>query len=250
MGHNRAASVEWTLRVGFLVFCLTMAWGVDAWSQSLSSTGRQSAGDRRLRPRAQTPRPTTDRIVLDNHRLGINVQDQELQDILKEVAAQGRIALRHFETLPPKRISIRFADLPVVDGLKRLFRAAEIDNYVLVTKARGDEIRVQRIRFFPPATRSGGARRLARPGRRYNDTASVFDEIKTNTAARRLLSQLMHPNEQVRERVLERLVRLVKNDDKQAELLDFLEPLMEDLSSEYRTDRDEARQEIRKLLRR
>jgi hypothetical protein len=143
-----------------------------------------------------------------------------------------------------------------------LFRI--ISNYVLVTEARGDELRVQRIRFFPPATRSGGARRLARPARRStasirppnndsdsdHDTASVFDEIKTNTAARRLLSQLVHPNERVRERALERLVRMVKNDDKQAELLDFLEPLMEDLSSEYRADRDEARQEIRKLLRR
>jgi hypothetical protein len=82
------------------------------------------------------------------------------------------------------------------------------------------------------------------------NTASVFEDIKTNTAARRLLSQLVHPNEQVRERALERLVRLVENDDKQAELLEFLEPLMEGLSSEERTERDEARQEIRKLLRR
>jgi hypothetical protein len=60
----------------------------------------------------------------------------------------------------------------------------------------------------------------------------------------------VHPNEQVRERALERLVRLVENDDKQAELIEFLEPLMEGLSSEDRTERDEARQEIRKLLRR
>jgi hypothetical protein len=82
------------------------------------------------------------------------------------------------------------------------------------------------------------------------EAASVFEDIKTNTAARRLLSQLVHPNEQVRERALERLVRLVENDDKQAELLEFLEPLMEGLSSEDRTERDEAQQEIRKLLRR
>ncbi len=60
----------------------------------------------------------------------------------------------------------------------------------------------------------------------------------------------MHPNEQVRERALERLVRLVDSDDKQAELLEFLEPLMEDLASEDRTEREEARQEVRKLLRR
>ena len=83
-----------------------------------------------------------------------------------------------------------------------------------------------------------------------SESDSVFDDIKTNTAARRLLSQLVHPNEQVRDRALERLVRLVESDDKQAELLEFLEPLMEDLSSDDRTERDEARQEIRKLLRR
>jgi hypothetical protein len=80
------------------------------------------------------------------------------------------------------------------------------------------------------------------------ETGSVFEELKTNTAARRLLSQLVHPNEQVRERALERLVRLVDSDDKQAEMLEVLEPLMEGLSSEDRTEREEARQEVRKLL--
>jgi hypothetical protein len=63
-----------------------------------------------------------------------------------------------------------------------------------------------------------------------------------------LLSQLVHPNEQVRERALERLVQLVGEDQKQAELLEFLEPIMDDLASEDKAARDEARAELRKLL--
>jgi hypothetical protein len=212
---------------------------------------------------------------LKNNRLGIDVQDTELQSILEDIASQGEIDLRHSEALPSKRLSVRFADLPVVEGLKRLFRAADIDSYVLVTQAQGDAVRVQRILFFPATAKTGQPAARSRPERRLSaplpppqmpepdsevkepaatsdngNTASVFEDIKTNTAARRLLSQLVHPNEQVRERALERLVRLVENDDKQAELLEFLEPLMEGLSSEDRTERDGAREEIRKLLRR
>jgi hypothetical protein len=77
---------------------------------------------------------------------------------------------------------------------------------------------------------------------------NVFDEIKSNAAARRLLSQMMHPNEQVRERAFEGLIRLVREDDKQRALMELLEPLMEDLGSEDKTTQDEAREEIRKLL--
>lgn len=209
-------------------------------------------------------------VSLRNNQLDINVQDQDLHDIINNIAAQGDIKISQLEGLPKKRLSLRFSNLPVVTGLKRLFRAAEVESYVLVTESQGDAVRVQRIMFFPPSdtrsrTRSNRSanRRPPAPAlrppppedRQSNDdegkkSGSVFEDLKTNTAARRLLSQLVHPNEQVRERALERLVRLVDNDDKQAELLEFLEPLMEDLASEDRTEREEARQEIRKILRR
>ena len=77
---------------------------------------------------------------------------------------------------------------------------------------------------------------------------TVFDDLKGNATARRLLSQIMHPNEQVRERALESLVKLTQEDGKQRDLLEFLEPLMEDLSSDDKATQDEAREEIRKLL--
>jgi hypothetical protein len=59
---------------------------------------------------------------------------------------------------------------------------------------------------------------------------------------------MMHPNEQVRERAFEGLVRLVREDDKQRALMELLEPLMEDLGSEEKATQDGAREEIRKLL--
>jgi len=214
-------------------------------------------------------------VSLRDNVLTINAQNQDLHEILNDIARQGDIKISQLDGLPTKPLSLRFANLPVVTGLKRLFRAAEIESYVLETEAQGEVLRVQRIRFFPPSddrSRRQPSRRISRrPAPRAtpptpsqasedreggdeshgeSDSGSVFDELKTNTAARRLLSQLVHPNEQVRERALERLVRLVDSDTKRAELYEFLEPLMEDLASEDRAEREEARQEVRKLLRR
>lgn len=213
-------------------------------------------------------------IFLRNNQLSVDVRDQDLHAILRDIASQGDIEVRRLEELPKKRISMRFAAIPLVNGLQRLFRAAEISSYVLVTEKEGDGVRVQRILFFAANQGVGNARTRPRVARRpppspspspqrenqgedqeesdteESEATSVFEELKTNTAARRLLSQLVHPNEQVRERALERLIRLVSDDEKQAELLEFLEPLMEDLAAEDRTEREEARQEIRKLLRR
>jgi len=245
--------------------------------QSQATTGQSQQN--RLREKAiQTSDTAADpltpaNVSLHNNQLNIDVQDQDLHDLINNIATQGNIKISQLEGLPKKRLSLRFSNMPVVTGLKRLFRAAEVESYVLLTEAQGDVVRVQRIMFLPPSdgpsrTRpSRGASRQppsasALPSSpspsedresgddEKGETGSVFEELKTNTAARRLLSQLVHPNEQVRERALERLVRLVDSDDKQAEMLEVLEPLMEGLSSEDRTEREEARQEVRKLLRR
>ena len=175
---------------------------------------------------------------------------------------------------------MRFTDVPLLTALQRLLRAAEVNNYVLVTEPRAEGARVQRMLFLaagdqrettqrrpliarrppPPASPEPPVREAAPPppdneqttesNTEQREAASVFDDLRTNTAARRLLSQLVHPNEQVRERALERLGRLVGEDEKQAELMEFLYPLLEGLASEDQTEREEARQEIRKLLQR
>jgi len=220
-------------------------------------------------------------VTLQENRLSVDIREQDVRAVLETVAAQGNIEIRHAEGLPNSRISVRFTDLPVLDGLKRILRTADVTGYVLITDTAGPEVQVRRILFLPVAesassTRPSAALRRPLPtsqpspapapepnpaqaappqqaeGERHEETpgGSVFDDIKNNTAARRLLSQLVHPNEQVRERALERLVQLVGDDQKQAELLETLEPLMENLSSEEKTTRDDARVEIRKLLNR
>ena len=46
----------------------------------------------------------------------------------------------------------------------------------------------------------------------------ILEFIEGNNRARRLLSQLLHPEKQIRERALEWLIRLVDDDTKQREL--------------------------------
>lgn len=242
---------------------------------------------------AKTPQPLsqTTKIALDASGLSVDAQDQDLVSVVERIAALGRIDLRHLEGLPQRRVSIRFASLPVVDGLKRLFRVAEVPGYVLVTARDG--VQVERMVFLPeegpggaiagrglqrtpqmataqpsPPSPLGGrpaipaappppptpAVAATPPGAQEDSreegraSGTVFDEVKSNAAARRLLSQMMHPNEQVRERAFEGLVRLVRDDDKQRALMEYLEPLMEDLGADDKATQDEAREEIRKLL--
>jgi len=169
----------------------------------------------------------------------------------------------------------------VVDGLKRLFRVAEVPGYTLLMA--NDNSQVQRIIFLaeewasgastargvqrapqvaaaqpppsfpvvappPPAVPPQTARGEEPKENEERTSGNVFDDIKSNAMARRLLSQMMHPNEQVRERAFEGLVRIVREDDKQRALTEFFEPLMEDLASEDQATQDGAREEIRKLL--
>jgi hypothetical protein len=220
--------------------------------------------------------------------LSVDIQDQDLSTVVERIASLAQIELRHPEGMPNRRVSIRFSSLSVVDGLKRLFRAAEVPGYLLQTAKQGDRMQVQRIIFLPEEATAGtsvgrGTQRAPQvvaaqppqpprpvpPGvppaaatvpqppapsqegskaEEGRTSGNVFDDIKSNAAARRLLSQMMHPNEQVRERAFEGLVRLVREDDKQRALMELLEPLMEDLGSEDKATQDEAREEIRKLL--
>ena len=245
---------------------------------------------------AQPPQPLSQdtKISLDQSGLSVDVQEQDLSAVIERIATLGQIDIRHPEGIPNRRVSIRFSSLPVVDGLKRLFRVAEVPGYVLVTAQ--DRSQVQRIVFLadegaagssvgrglqrapqvaasqPPPPRPGGVPLApgavsppgtvppagtapaplgvppAPQGDQGSTSGNVFDDIKANAAARRLLSQMMHPNEQVRERAFEGLVRLVPQDDKQRSLMEFFEPLMDDLGSDDQATQDGAREEIRKLL--
>jgi hypothetical protein len=204
----------------------------------------------------------------------VDVREQDLRAVIESIATQGKIDVRHLDGVPNTRISIRFTSLPLSQGLQRLLRTAEIPGYVLVAEPNRETASIRRILFLAPSEsttsgRSAATRRTShalvqppsapqpssapatqeeREEQPTTSSGSVFEDIKTNTTARRLLSQLVHPNEQVRERALERLVQLIGDDQKQAELLEFLEPIMDDLASEDKGARDDARSELRKLL--
>jgi hypothetical protein len=285
-----------------LLLCLCLPGGANAQREAPRSSRRgapspAAPGSTATVP-AQPPQPLSQnaKIILDQNGLSVDVQDQDLSAVVGRIAELARIEVRHPEGIPNSRVSIRFSSLSVVNGLKRLLRAADVPGYFLQTVKQDDRVHVQRIVFLPeegtPGTSAGRAAqrapqviaaqppqppRPAPPGlppaaatvppppgavpqpppappqqeARADEgrtSGNVFDELKSNAAARRLLSQMMHPNEQVRERAFEGLVRLVREDDKQRALMELLEPLMEDLGSGDQATQDEAREEIRKLL--
>jgi hypothetical protein len=292
---SKQALICWGSVLGFLV-CLCLSARANAQGEVSRSLKRgvptpTAPGSIATVP-AQAPQPLSQnaKITLDQNGLSVDIQEQDLSAVVERIAELARIELRHPEGMPNRRVSIRFSSLSVANGLKRLFRAAEVPGYLLQTAKQGDNVRVQRITFLPeegaPVTSAGRSPQRApqvvaaqppqplRPappgvppqlpgavpqpptpppqGEARADaggtSGNVFDELKSNAAARRLLSQMMHPNEQVRERAFEGLVRLVREDDKQRALMELLEPLMEDLGAEDKATQDEAREEIRKLL--
>src|ERR1043166_359282 len=238
---------------------------------------------------AQAPQPLSQnaQITLDQNGLSVDVQEQDLSAVVERIAELARIELRHPESMPNRRVSIRFSSLSVINGLKRLLRAAEVPGYLLHTAKQGNSVYVQRIVFLPeegtPGTSAGRAAQRAPqtvaaqppqpprpapqppaaatvpppppgavpqpppapPEARADEgrtSGNVFDEIKSNAAARTLLSQMMPPNEQVRERAFEGLVRLVREDDKQRALTELLEALMEDLGAGDKATQGEERE--------
>jgi hypothetical protein len=87
--------------------------------------------------------------------LSVDVQDQDLSVVVERIAELARIELRHPEGMPNSRVSIRFSSLSVINGLKRLLRAAEVPGYLLQTAKQGNSVYVQRIVFLPEEGTTG-----------------------------------------------------------------------------------------------
>ena len=259
-----------------------------AWGQLPGRPARRPGGPPPPNAAAAVAAPPSRpaKISLENNQLSVQAQDSDLRELLEKITTQAQIEVRHLDSLADRRVSVDFTALPMVDGLKRILRAAEVAGYALVTTPSGDEERARRLVFLKGAEGAEGPRRTTptaaaipgpagarrpppppqpqptqenRPAQQeqqkeeesedQQSSATVFEDLKANATARRLLNQLIHPNEQVRERALEGIVRLIREDDKQRDLLEFLEPLMEDLSAEDKDTQEEAREEIRQLLR-
>ncbi len=205
----------------------------------------------------------------------MDVQDEDVGAIFQDIAAQAQIEVSHLDGLPDRRISIRFTDLSLTEGIKRLLRVTGMPGYALITARTEDGVKIERILFLDGDARAGDksraavaprtarrrARRLAaRSERARSRTAarapqgterastSVFEDLRANPETERLLNEVVHPNEQVRERAIERLMRLASDTNKQRDLRAALDPYMDDLRHGDEEARGEARDDIRSML--
>ena len=204
----------------------------------------------------------------------MDVQDEDFGAIFRDIASQAQIDVSNLDGLPSRRISTRFIDLPLVEGLKRLLRVAGVSGYALVTAHTEDGVKIERILFMDANASAGArpraaaepraatrrARRVAARSERSRartpvrtpegkDSAptSVFEELKANPETERLLNQVVHPNEQVREQAIEGLMRLARGTNKR-DLKEALAPYVDDLMHGDEEAREEAREDIRSML--
>ena len=70
-------------------------------------------------------------------RLSVDVQDADFSAVFRDIVSQARIEVSNLDSLAGRRISVRFTGLPVVEGLRRLLRVAQVSGYVLVTAHTG-----------------------------------------------------------------------------------------------------------------
>ena len=214
-------------------------------------------------------------VVFAQGGLSVDVQDEDFGAIFRDIASQAQIDVSNLDGLRSRRISTQFTDLPLVEGLKRLLRVAGVSGYALITAHTEDGVKIERILFLDanastsarpraaaePRAATRRARRVAaRSERARSRTAarapqgkdsaatSDFEGLKANPETERLLDQVVHPNEQVREQAIEGLMRLTRDTNKRRELINALEPYMDDLRHGDEEAREEAREGIRSML--
>ncbi len=214
-------------------------------------------------------------VVFAQGTLSVDVEGGDFGAIFRDIAMQAQIEVRNLDGVPNRRISTQFTKLSLVEGLKRLLRVAGVPGYALITAHTEDGVKIERILFLdanasagakpsaatPPRMATRRARRVAARSERARSRASargpqgkdsastsVFEDLKANPEAERLLHQAMHPNEQVREQAIEGLMRLASDTNKQRELSEALEPYMDDLRHGDEEAREEAREDIHSMI--
>lgn len=211
-------------------------------------------------------------VVLAQGTLSVDVQDEAFDTMFRDIASQAQIEISNLDGLPSRRISTQFIELSLVEGLKRLLRVAGVPGYALITAHTEDGVKVERILILDadasaaakprataaPRMATRRARRVAArseraraaapsPKRENRASTSVFEDLKANPETDRLLDQLIHPDEQVREQAIEGLMRLA-GDTKWREMTEVLEPYMNDLRHGDEETREEAQEDIRSML--
>jgi hypothetical protein len=205
----------------------------------------------------------------------VHVQEEDFSEIFRNIASQAQINVSNLDGLPKRRISTRFTDLSVMDGIKRLLRVADVAGYVIVTAHSENRVRIERILFLDANANAGAERRAASPqqmarrrSRRMNArsersraaasspqensraSTAVLEDLRASPETEQLLNQAVHPDEQVREQAIEGLMRLAGGSNRKRELMEALGPHLDDLRHGDEETREEARQDILSMMRR
>lgn len=213
-------------------------------------------------------------VVFARGTLSVDVQDEDFGAMFRDIAWRAQIEISNLDGLSGRRISTRFTDLSLMEGLKRLLRVADVSGYAIMTTRAEDGVKIERILFLnanagagiepravaPSRTASRRARRVAtrserarsrtttrNPQAKENASTSVLEDLKANPETDRLLDQLVHPNEQTREQAIEGLMQLA-GDAKWREMIEILEPYMNDLRHGDEETREEAREDLRSMI--
>ena len=216
-------------------------------------------------------------VVVTQDSLSVDVKEEDFSAIFRDIASQADINVRNLDGLPVRRISTRFADLSIMDGVKRLLRVANVAGYVIVTAHSEDSVRIERVLFLdanaiagtepraasPPRMARRRARRMSarserarsrapagNPREERDVSASIFEDLRASPETEQLLNQAVDGDEQAREQAIEGLMRLAGGSDRKRELMEALGPQLDDLRHEDEETREEARDVILSMMRR
>ena len=216
-------------------------------------------------------------VVVTRDSLSVDVKEEDFSAIFRDIASQAQINVRNLDGLPVRRISTQFADLSIMDGVKRLLRVANVAGYVIVTAHSEDRVRIERVLFLdananagskpravsPPRVARRRARRMsarserarsraaaANPREKRDVSASVLEDLRASPETEQLLNQAVEGDEQAREQAIEGLMRLAGGSDRKRELTEALGPQLDDLRHGDEETREEARDVILSMMRR
>jgi len=99
--------------------------------------------------RSEDP-PPSEGIRYSNGRISGDFKNMSASEILKEIAKESGFSVYGIEAVPPDVITVRILDQPVEDGVRRVLRAAGVNNYAMFYRScpESDDFEVKRIVFL------------------------------------------------------------------------------------------------------
>ena len=216
-------------------------------------------------------------VVVTGDSVSVDVKEEDFSAIFRDIASQAQIEVSNLDGLPVRRISTRFTELSIMDGVKRLLRVADVAGYVIMTAHSQDRVRIERILFLdatanarpepraasPPRAARRRARRMSarlerarpratagNPRENSDGSTAVLEDLRASPETEQLLNQAVDADEQGREQAIEGLMRLAGGSDRKRELMEALGPHLDDLRHGDEETREEARDVILSMMRR